>query len=558
MSKRPRPERVVIAAIAVLLGASIGIAQSTAFTYQGRLTNAGVPASGPYDMRFLLFDTADVGTGTQQGAAVNDPSVQVASGIFSVELDFGAEVFDGSARYLEIGVRTAGSQGPYTTLSPRRSISSTPYSVRSVTAAAADGLSAVCVNCVTSGQIESVDGTQILGAIPVESVPTGSGNYIQNSVAALRAGKGAVQDGGFDISGDGTVAGTLSANIVNAGTQYNIGGSPVLSLGSGVDNLFVGAFAGQADPTGSANSFFGTSAGFNNSTGTANSFFGRSAGFQNTTGGDNSFFGVQAGRDNSTGSGNSFFGRAAGMVNSTGAGNSFFGWQAGGANTTGVGNSFYGDCAGCSTTSGSSNSFFGTSVALQNVSGRENSFFGFGIGGLNTNGIGNSFFGYNTAQVINLGSGNSFFGSEAGQTAFTSVGNSLFGYGANLTDGIARATAIGISALVSQTDSLVLGAINGVNGATFDTLVGIGTTAPQQILHVNGSEILSTGPLSGFKFRDRGSLSSSDDWVLYSQSNIARLFRQGVGDLFTIRHGRRCFNRWAWNNWNHTALPKQF
>lgn len=333
-----RRNHIFIAAFALLIGAPIVNAQSNAFTYQGKLSAGGSPANGSYDMQFKVFDA--LSDGGQQGATLTNATVQVTSGLFTVELDFGPSVFDGTPRYLEISVRPGGSSNPYTVLAPREPFTSTPYALHSLKAAAADGPSGACVNCVTSGQIESVDGTQISGAIPVESVPTGSGNYIQNSVAALRAGKGKeVQDGGFDISGDGTVAGTLSANIVNAGTRYNVGGSPVLSLGSGIDNLFVGAFAGQADPTGSANSFFGTSAGFNNTTGTANSFFGRSAGFQNTTGSDNSFFGVQAGRDNSTGNGNSFFGRAAGMVNSTGAGNSFFGFQAGGANTTGVGNS---------------------------------------------------------------------------------------------------------------------------------------------------------------------------------------------------------------------------
>lgn len=63
--------------------------------------------------------------------------------------------------------------------------------------------------------------------------------------------------------------------------------------------------------------------------------------------------------------------------------------------------------------------------------------------------------------------------------------------------------------------------------------VGIGTTVPEQTLHVNG-EIFSAGAASGFKFRDRGSTSSPDDWVWYSNENIARLFRNGPGDLLTV------------------------
>jgi len=195
--------------------ASSAFAQGAAFTYQGKLSNGGTPATGSYDIQFLLFDTTDVGTGTQQGLTITNPSVQVSAGIFTVQLDFGPDAFDGTARYVEIGVRPTDSKDPYTTLSPRQPITATPYSIRSMNASSADGLSIACVNCVTSSQIQSVAGAQISGAIPVESVPTGSGNYIQNAVAAARAGRPRVaQDGGFDLTGDGSLGGNL---IVSGG-----------------------------------------------------------------------------------------------------------------------------------------------------------------------------------------------------------------------------------------------------------------------------------------------------------------------------------------------------
>ncbi len=57
------------ATIALLLATlANGMAQTTAFTYQGKLTDTGSPASGNYDMQFKLFDTVTVGTGTQQGS----------------------------------------------------------------------------------------------------------------------------------------------------------------------------------------------------------------------------------------------------------------------------------------------------------------------------------------------------------------------------------------------------------------------------------------------------------------------------------------------------------
>ena len=93
-----------------LLAAISAFAQTTAFTYQGKLTDAGNLANGTYDMQFKLFDTVTVGTGTQQGTTLTNPTVQVVGGIFNVTLDFGANIFTGATRYLEIGVRPAGSR----------------------------------------------------------------------------------------------------------------------------------------------------------------------------------------------------------------------------------------------------------------------------------------------------------------------------------------------------------------------------------------------------------------------------------------------------------------
>lgn len=192
----------------ILCAVSAAWAQTTAFTYQGRLTDAGNPANGDYDLQFTLFD-ALVG-GTQQGIQTRNP-VTASAGVFTVTLDFGA-VFTGGDRYLEIGVRPANSAIAYTVLAPRQAITATPYAMRSLNAASADGISASCVNCITSSQIESVDGTQITGAIPVASVPTGSGNYIQNATAGGAGKRAVAQVGGFDITGDGVIGGNLTVN----------------------------------------------------------------------------------------------------------------------------------------------------------------------------------------------------------------------------------------------------------------------------------------------------------------------------------------------------------
>lgn len=101
----------------------------TAFSYQGRLSDAGIPAAGDYDFRFLLY-TADVG-GSQVGPILYGDDTQVIDGFFTIYLDFGAGVFDGTDLWLEVSVRNGGSTGSYTPLAPRQSILPSPYSLYS-------------------------------------------------------------------------------------------------------------------------------------------------------------------------------------------------------------------------------------------------------------------------------------------------------------------------------------------------------------------------------------------------------------------------------------------
>ena len=107
----------------VASASSLRAATGTGFTYQGKLSDGGAPASGSYDFEFKLFDA--LSGGTQKGS-VTLGDVAVSSGLFTVQLDFG-DVFDGAALYLEIRVRPGASTGAYTTLSPRQALSATPY-----------------------------------------------------------------------------------------------------------------------------------------------------------------------------------------------------------------------------------------------------------------------------------------------------------------------------------------------------------------------------------------------------------------------------------------------
>jgi len=105
-------------------------AVGTAFTYQGQLTDGSQPADGRYDFSFALYDDPD--SGTQIGPPLTEV-VTVTNGLFAVELDFGS-VFDGTALWLQIGVRPDGDPDPYTLLLPRQRLTAAPFATYAGTA----------------------------------------------------------------------------------------------------------------------------------------------------------------------------------------------------------------------------------------------------------------------------------------------------------------------------------------------------------------------------------------------------------------------------------------
>lgn len=313
-------------------------AQTNEFTYQGRISDTGGTAAG-YDFTFRLFSAENAINALGTRERLNVP---VNNGIFSVRLNFPAANFDGSARWLEIAVKPAGSSGGYTTLMPRQPVTSSPYSIKSLNAENAD-------NAANAAQLGGVAANQYVRTTDsrlsdARNPLSGSGNYIQNN-----SGLGG-QSASFNITGNGLIQGNaliggdLTVNgVLNAATQFNLGSSRVLSI-AGTGNTFTGRQAGTAN-TGADNSFFGFNAGNNNTSGADNSFFGSDAGGANTTGFFNTFVGSDTGDANTTGNNNSFFGRNAGGANTTGSVNSFIGNNAGDLNTTGSNNTVIGASA---------------------------------------------------------------------------------------------------------------------------------------------------------------------------------------------------------------------
>ncbi len=107
-------------------GRSPAEAMGTAFTYQGRLTNSGMPVNDTCDLVFKLYNAAS--GGTQIYASVTKTGLPITDGLFTTMLDFDIGAFDGSARWLDICAK-CGTETTYTMLSPRQELTPVPYAI---------------------------------------------------------------------------------------------------------------------------------------------------------------------------------------------------------------------------------------------------------------------------------------------------------------------------------------------------------------------------------------------------------------------------------------------
>jgi len=98
--------------------------QITAFNYTGFLLDGASPANGSNDLQFALYSVAS--GGSPLAGSLSKTNQPVNNGVFVVSLDFG-DVFDGSARWLQISARPGGSGTPFTNTFPRQAITAAPY-----------------------------------------------------------------------------------------------------------------------------------------------------------------------------------------------------------------------------------------------------------------------------------------------------------------------------------------------------------------------------------------------------------------------------------------------
>ncbi len=178
MMQRIRQIPALIAMLLLLcVSAPVLSAQTTAFSYQGRLNDGGNPANGTYDLTFTLYNSSNV-PGQVVAGPLTNPATTISNGLFAVTLDFGANVFTGSNYWLAIGVRTNGA-GAFSTLAPRSPIQSVPYAIMANSASNLLGT-------VAAGQITgALPASQVSGTLSLAQLP---GSVLTNAAAFDAAG----------------------------------------------------------------------------------------------------------------------------------------------------------------------------------------------------------------------------------------------------------------------------------------------------------------------------------------------------------------------------------
>lgn len=124
------PMRMTCVFAAFVALSAVGQALAQPFTYQGELSQGGVPANGTYD--FTVAVASSESLPAYVGSMTSVASVEVSDGRFVIVVNPGNGVFTGADLWLELAVRPAGSGGGYVTLSPRQKVAATPYAARSL------------------------------------------------------------------------------------------------------------------------------------------------------------------------------------------------------------------------------------------------------------------------------------------------------------------------------------------------------------------------------------------------------------------------------------------
>jgi hypothetical protein len=472
----------------------------------GKAVTLGVVS--PSQTSFIAFDLSSIPSG-YTGSSIGKATLKLYVSSVTTDGTFNVDLVNGSWTEATLNANNAPALGATIAASvPLTKLQAHDYILIDITTALQDWLNgtpndgiALVPNSPLSATFESKENIKESHNAELDVVYAGSGTITGVNTAA-----------GSGLTGGGT-SGTLNLSLLtrcssgqtlawngSAWACQAVSGGTVTSVGSGL-GLTGGPIttsgalaidATQVPLLNTANTFTGdqTANGNLSATGvvTGSSFQigSNTFAFGSFANGD-AFLGF-AGNAATTGGGNTATGPYALHFDTTGFHNTANGYVALQGNTTGSNNTAIGWFALASADS-SYNTAIGSAALYDNTTGSNNT--ASGIYALYSNTTGN----YNTAASGN--SGNPYDNSNITGSLNTFLGT----FSTMSTGSLFNATALGGAALVSQSNSLVLGSIAGVNNCgnaiilpnCTNTNVGIGITAPVSSLHVLTSGTVPSG-----------------------------------------------------------------
>jgi len=261
------------------------------------------------------------------------------------------------------------------------------------------------LNIASNGQIHFATGQTFPGTGTITGVTAGtdltgggnSGNVTLNldttKVPLLNAAN--TFSGNQSVTGNLTASGTVGGGVINAGTSFNLGGSPSAFGSNG--NSFTG-FAGNFTATGNLNTGSGAGALSSNTSGVGNTASGVGALNANTAGSNNTATGWDALLANSTGSFDTAVGSQS-LPSSTSSYNTAIGAYSLNADTA-----------------GGANTAVGTNALKANITGSTNVASGYYSLSTNTSGSNNTADGWQALSNNITGSNNTAVGADAART----------------------------------------------------------------------------------------------------------------------------------------------
>lgn len=354
----------------------------------------------------------------------------------------------------------------------------------------------------------------------------GTGNLSWATPAATGwslTGNAGIVDGTHFIGTTTDVPFNFKVNNVKSGRIENSSGSNVFlgyeagNLNTGTNNSFFGHRSGKQNSTGSNNTAVGNSTLFNTSTGSFNVALGAMALASNDAN-NNVAVGYTALNSNSSGINNAAVGSNSLTLNSTGGNNTAMGYNSLNKSTAGN-NTAFGANSGANITSGQSNTLVGINTMLSSSTALENTALGYEALYALTSGNRNTGAGVFALRAT-VGNNNTAFGWHAGNTNTSGSNNTFLGYDADVSvNNLTNATAIGAGAVVSASNSIVLG--DSAN-------IGIGTSSPAQKLELKDGHLLLSNSAAA------GELRFSEPWASGTNYTAFKAAAQAADITYTL------------------------